>query len=111
MRPRGRTTRPPGFSPLLLPIFQPFHLPIPNPADGGGLIGAVLLDPRYITPGSVDDTGFYNHSSALRSYEDLLGLTRGGTDGEGHLGFAAATGLEPFGRDVFNRWWWSRRDH
>jgi hypothetical protein len=86
-------------------------LPIPNPATGGGQIGALLLDPRYIEPGSVDDTGQYNHYSALRSYEDLLGITRGGTDGLGHLGFAAAPGLQPFGRDVFNRprffWPWS----
>lgn len=51
--------------------------------------------------GSTDTTGSYNHYSALRSYEDLLGLTTGGTDGEGHLGFAAATGLAPFGPDVF----------
>jgi hypothetical protein len=49
----------------------------------------------------VDTTGFYNHYSALRSYEDLLGLTTGGADGEGHLGFAAAAGLTPFGQDVF----------
>src|ERR1700733_10627623 len=32
-------------------------------------------------------------NQALRSYEDLLGLTSGGTDGYGHLGFAAAPGL------------------
>ena len=70
----------PGFSPLLAPIFQ-----------------------RYVEPGSVDSTGQYNHYSALRRYEDLLGITRGGTDGLGHLGFAAASGLQPFGRDVFNR--------
>ena len=43
----------------------------------------------------------YDHYSALRSYEDLLGLTTGGADGEGHLGFAAAKGLAPFGPDVF----------
>ena len=36
------------------------------------------------------------------SYEDLLGITRGGTAGFGHLGLAAAPGLAPFGRDVFN---------
>jgi phosphatidylinositol-3-phosphatase len=100
----------PGFSPLLLPIFQALHLPVPNPADGGGQVGAVLLDPRYITPGSVDSSGVYNHYSALRSYEDMLGLTRGGTDGLGHVGFAATAGLQPFGRDVFNRWFWFRRD-
>jgi phosphatidylinositol-3-phosphatase len=93
----------PGFSPLLAPIFQALGLPIPNPATGGGQVGAVLLDPRYVEPGSVDTTGQYNHYSALRSYEDLLGITRGGTDGLGHLGFAAAPGLQPFGRDVFNR--------
>jgi hypothetical protein len=42
----------------------------------------------------------------LRSYEDLLGL-QGGDDGYGHLGFAAAQGLLPFGKDVFN----ARTDH
>ena len=52
-------------------------------------------------PGSVNTTGSYNHYSALRSYEDLLGL-EGGDDGHGHLGFAAASGLLPFGKDVFN---------
>ena len=61
----------------------------------------MLLNSTYIQPGTVDTTGFYNHYSALRSYEDLLGLTTGGTDGEGHLGFAAASGLTPFGQDVF----------
>ena len=71
-------------------------------APGGGQIGALLLNPKYVTAGSTDTTGSYNHYSALRSYEDLLGLTTGGTDGEGHLGFAAATGLAPFGTDVFS---------
>jgi hypothetical protein len=52
-------------------------------------------------PDTVDTTGYYNHYSALRSYEDLLGLTSGGTDGYGHLGFAAASGLTPFGQDIF----------
>jgi len=93
----------PGFSPLLTAIYQQYGLTIPNPAPGGGNVGAVLLDPRYIKPGSVDLTGDYNHYSALRSYEDLLGITRGGQDGFGHLGFAASPGLPPFGRDVFNR--------
>jgi hypothetical protein len=71
-------------------------------APGGGQIGALLLNPRYVKPGSTDTTGSYNHYSALRSYEDLLGLTKGGADGAGHLGFAAAKGLAPFGTDVFN---------
>jgi len=71
-------------------------------APGGGQVGALLFNPKYIVPGSTDTTGSYNHFSALRSYEDLLGLTTGGTDGRGHLGFAAAHGLAPFGPDVFN---------
>jgi phosphatidylinositol-3-phosphatase len=71
-------------------------------APGGGQIGALLLNSKYIAPGSTDTIGSYNHYSALRSYEDLLGLTTGGTDGEGHLGFAAAKGLAPFGPDVFD---------
>jgi phosphatidylinositol-3-phosphatase len=92
----------PGFSPLLGAIL---HLPTPatpGTDPGGGHIGAVLLNAKYIVPGTDNTTGEYNHYSALRSYEDLLGLT-GGTDGEGHLGFAASPGLKPFGTDVFNR--------
>ena len=83
----------PGFSPL-------FGTPT-GPAPGGGQIGALLLNSKYIQPGTVDTTGYYNHYSALRSYEDLLGITSGGTDGYGHLGFAAAPGLTPFGQDIF----------
>jgi hypothetical protein len=65
-------------------------------------VGAVLLDPRYIIPGTLNTTGAYNHYSALRSFEDLLGVWKGGSDGFGHLGFAGQPGLAPFGRDVFN---------
>lgn len=72
-------------------------------APGGGQVGALVLNAKYIRAGSTDTTGSYNHYSALRSYEDLLGLTTGGADGHGHLGFAAAPGLRPFGRDVFNK--------
>jgi hypothetical protein len=93
----------PGYSPLL----GFFHLqtaPAPGtfPYPGGGQVGAVVFNGKYVTPGSVNTTGFYNHYSALRSYEDLLGITSGGDDGQGHLGFAGATGLVPFGTDVFN---------
>jgi hypothetical protein len=86
----------PGQSPLL------GAAPTTPGADpGGGRIGALLLNSQYIVPGTVDTTGSYNHYSALRSYEDLLGLTSGGSDGLGHLGFAGAPGLTPFGQDVF----------
>jgi hypothetical protein len=70
-------------------------------APGGGQVGALLLNSKFIAAGTTDTIGSYNHYSALRSYEDLLGLTKGGADGRGHLGYAAATGLAPFGTDVF----------
>jgi phosphatidylinositol-3-phosphatase len=59
---------------------------------GGGRVGAVVLSP-FVRAGSVNPTA-YNHFSFLRSVEDLFGL--------GHLGFAARSGLRPFGSDVFN---------
>jgi hypothetical protein len=74
-----------------------------NTAPGGGQTGTLLLNRKLIRPGTDNTTGSYNHYSALRSYEDILGLTAGGADGLGHLGFAAAPGLVPFGPDVFNR--------
>jgi hypothetical protein len=74
-----------------------------NTMPGGGQTGAVLFSRFVVKAGSVNTSGSYNHYSALRSYEDLLGLTSGGTDGLGHLGFAAAPGLKAFGFDVFNR--------
>ena len=92
----------PGYSPLLI-LFGIPEPTTPGADPGGGKLGAVLLNAKYIVPGTDNTTGQYNHYSALRSYEDLLGLTRGGTDREGHLGFGAAPGLEPFGSDVFNR--------
>jgi phosphatidylinositol-3-phosphatase len=60
--------------------------------NGGGRTGAVLISP-FIKAGSVNDTP-YNHYSLLRSNEDMFGLS--------HLGYAANTGLTPFGDDVFN---------
>jgi hypothetical protein len=93
----------PGYSPIL-GLFGLQTPPTgPGTYPGGGQIGAVLLNKKYIVAGSHNTTGSYNHYSALRSYEDLLGLDHGGTDGHGHLGYAAADGLTPFGRDVFNR--------
>jgi hypothetical protein len=67
---------------------------------GGGITGAVFIS-RFIRPGSVSDQP-YNHYSWLRSMEDLFGIHNGGTDGRGHLGYAAADGLRPFGPDVYN---------
>lgn len=70
---------------------------------GGGQVGAVVLaSSRYLTPGTVDTTGSYNHYGLLRTTEDLLGITTGGSDGLGHLGMAGASGVNSFGADVFN---------
>jgi hypothetical protein len=58
-----------------------------------------VLNPKWVAPGVVDTTGSYNHYSALRTFEDLLGITTGGADGQGHLGFASTA--SDFGNDVF----------
>jgi hypothetical protein len=90
-----------------------------DPTSGGGDTGSVLISP-YIKPGTTTST-FYNHYSWLRTMEDLFdvsgcvgtstdvtltGLSSasvcGGLDGQGHIGYAAQTGLTPFGSDVFN---------
>jgi hypothetical protein len=80
---------------------------------GGGDTGSILISP-FIKPGTTTST-FYNHYSWLRTMEDIFAVDRGkdysklpagtvsgGLDGDGHLGFAAQDGLEPFGKDVFN---------
>ena len=70
--------------------------PVPGPvADGGGQTGAILLSP-FISGGSVDATNAFNHYSYLRSMEDLFGITGGGADGHGHLGYAGQPGLVTF---------------
>ena len=58
---------------------------------GGGRVGAVVLSP-FVTPGTVSAVP-YNHYSLLRTVEAIFGLPP--------LGYAAATQLRPFGRDVF----------
>jgi phosphatidylinositol-3-phosphatase len=101
--PTGPNVSNPGFSTLL----GLFGIQVPPTTTlvypGGGQVGAVLFNKRFITPGTVNNTGVYNHYSALRSYEDILGIRNGGDDGHGHLGYAANPALQPFGSDVFNR--------
>jgi hypothetical protein len=108
----------PGYSPLLnVPIaafggktyyqilgvagLTPNVAPPEGTMPGGGQVGALVLNPKWIHTGTVDTTGSYNHYSALRTYEDLLGIDEGGADGHGHLGFAATA--SDFGADVFVR--------
>jgi phosphatidylinositol-3-phosphatase len=64
----------------------------PLPGRGGGRVGAVVLSP-FVRRGAVSTTA-YNHFSMLRSMEDLFGV--------GHLGYAAQSGLRPFGGDVYS---------
>lgn len=67
---------------------------------GGGKVGALVIG-RCVARGKRDATS-YNHYSLLRSLENIFGITTGGTDGHGHLGYAAAPGLQAFGHDVFS---------
>lgn len=91
----------PGDPPLLQQLGVLPAPTAPGQYAGGGRIGSVLLNAKWIQPGTVNATP-YDQYSALRSYEDLLGITTGGSDGHGHLGFAGQAGLRSFGSDVFN---------
>jgi hypothetical protein len=66
---------------------------------GGGRTGALVIG-KCVKAGAKVNTP-YNHYSLLRSLEDLFGVIHGGSDGKGHLGYAGASGLKPFGKDVF----------
>jgi photosystem II stability/assembly factor-like uncharacterized protein len=72
--------------------------------QGGGKTGAVVISP-FVKPGTLDESGTYNHYSMLRSVEDALRLTAGGSDGLGHLGYAGSSltygGPGSFGCDVY----------
>jgi phosphatidylinositol-3-phosphatase len=62
---------------------------------GGGRVGALVIS-RFVRPGTSTSTP-YNHYSLLASVEELFGLPR--------LGYAAAPGLDRFGRDVYTGHW------
>lgn len=62
-------------------------------SGGGGRVGMLLISP-YVLPGSVDESGYYNHFSMLRSIEELFGLSA--------LGYAAEPAVTPFDETVYN---------
>jgi hypothetical protein len=64
-----------------------------KPTGGGGRVGMVLISP-YILPGSVNETGYFNHFSTLLSVEELFGLPP--------LGYAAEPAITPFDETVYN---------
>lgn len=77
-----------------------YNTPLPGiGGPGGGRIGTLVLG-RCVQAGATSATP-YNHYSMLRSLEDIFGITTGGADGKGHLGYAGAAGLASFGADVF----------
>ncbi len=64
-----------------------------KPTGGGGRVGMLLLSP-YVTPGSIDESGYYNHFSLLRTVEELFSLEP--------LGYAADPVLTAFDSSVFD---------
>jgi hypothetical protein len=60
---------------------------------GGGRVGMLLLSP-FVEPGSVNETGYYNHYSMLLSIEEFFGLSS--------IGYAANPALSAFDSTVFN---------
>jgi len=63
-------------------------------SGGGGRVGMLLLSP-FVAPGSVNESGYYNHFSFLLSIGELLGLAQ-------PLGYAAEPALTAFDETVFN---------
>jgi hypothetical protein len=78
--PPPSTTAPPAGGPV-------------KETGGGGRVGLLLISP-FVKPGSVNETGYYNHFSLLRSIEELFGLQP--------LGYATNPALSPFDSTVYN---------
>ena len=62
-------------------------------SGGGGHVGLLLLSP-FVKPGTVSESGYYNHFSLLLSIEELLELEP--------LGYAANPALTAFESEIFN---------
>jgi len=63
-----------------------------KPSGGGGRVGLLLISP-YVAPGTVNESGYYNHFSLLRSIEELFELEP--------LGYAAEPALTAFDSTVY----------
>jgi hypothetical protein len=64
-----------------------------KPAGGGGRVGLLLLSP-FVAPGTVNETGYFNHFSLLRSIEELFELKP--------IGYAGEEALTAFDSTVYN---------
>jgi phosphatidylinositol-3-phosphatase len=64
-----------------------------KPSGGGGRVGMLLISP-FVKPGTVDETGYFNHFTTLLTLEELFGLEK--------LGYANELSLAPFDSSVFN---------
>jgi hypothetical protein len=70
--------------------------PVPGPVKetgGGGRVGMLLLSP-FVTPGAVNESGYFNHFSTLRSIEELFELEP--------IGYAAEPAVTPFDETVYS---------
>ena len=62
-------------------------------SGGGGHVGLLLISP-FVEPGTVNETGYFNHYSLLLSIEQLLELEP--------IGYATDPALTAFESEVFN---------
>ena len=64
-----------------------------KPTGGGGRVGLLLISP-FVTPGTMNETAYFNHYSLLLSIEELFELER--------LGYAGELALTAFDSTVYN---------
>jgi hypothetical protein len=65
-----------------------------KPTGGGGRVGLLLISP-FVEPGTVNESGYYNHFSLLLSIEELFDLEP--------IGYATELALAPFDSSVYTR--------
>jgi hypothetical protein len=81
----------PNLPPPAAPVEAPSG-PVKS-SGGGGHVGLLLISP-FVEPGTVNETGYFNHYSLLLSIEQLLELEP--------IGYAANPALTGFESEVFN---------
>jgi hypothetical protein len=86
----GTTTTPTNTDSTPAPA--PTGPPPTRPSGGGGKVGLLLISP-YIKPGTVNDTGYYNHFGLFASIEDMFAL--------GGIAYANLPDLTRFDKTVY----------